>query len=241
MKSKDTNLYSSAEVYLNAPENMKNEVEAWYIGSALFLQQVVKNQKQTLFGGLGKETGLKIQRELRSVSVLDVCCGPGNFVNYLNLVCSKIEVTGIDTNEIFLRSARERFKEFGWQFLKEDATNFNLGRKFDFVVASSAYHHIEDKKKIDFLKNIVSHLSGNGKVIVCENFLPKYSNILSKNKAIKKYYKILKAYYNKGNANPEAIKAIGEVQQLELSGEEEHKVHFGMFKDDIKKIGRAHV
>ena len=47
----------------------------------------------------------------------------------------------------------------------------------------------------------------------------------------------MKTYYLQGNATPEAIKLIEEVYQLELSGEEEHKVDFQRFFEHIKNVG----
>ena len=55
--------------------------------------------------------------------------------------------------------------------------------------------------------------------------------------AIEKYYRALKKYYSEGNGTEEAIEAIEEVRQLELSGEEEHKVDFKRFKNHVRNAG----
>lgn len=230
-------LYESTERYLKGPDGMRNEVDMWYSGACLLFQEIIRKKQGKGFGGLHEQKGIDIRRTLEPVSVLDVCCGPGNFANYVGLFYPEVDLTGIDINDEFLRSARERFGEYGWTFLRTDAVNFNLGRTFDFILASSAYHHIEDREKIKFLQSIRNHLSEDGKVIVCDNFLPYHEDDDSRREAIHQYYNALIRYYSDGNATLEAIEIIKEVYQLELEGEEEHKVHFQRFKEDIEKSG----
>ncbi|HLD07002.1 MAG TPA: class I SAM-dependent methyltransferase [Candidatus Nanoarchaeia archaeon] len=231
-------LYGSSERYLNGPDGMRNEVDMWYTGASLFLQEVMRKKRPNEFGGLHEESGIEARTELKTISVLDVCCGPGNFANHVGLFYPKLDLTGIDINDEFLESARKRFSTHGRNFLKMNAIDFQLGRTFDFVLASSAYHHIEDEDKRRFLKSIKEHLSKSGKIIICENFLPYYDNDKKlRSDAINRYYKALIAYYARGNATPEAIDVIREVYQLELQGEEEHKVHYQRFKQDVEEEG----
>lgn len=234
MKAEDTKLYTNAMNYNNGPEFMRNEVDMWHIGGSLLLQEVIKMQKTLGFGGLQSEIGYNYIKKIKIISILDICCGPGNFPNHLSLYVPNIKVTGIDLNEEFLNYARQTYNHLGWKFINIDATSFDLKKKFDFITASSAYHHISDEKKCQFLKNISSHLIEGGKIIICENFLPKYNNKFSRINAIHKYYSALKDYYLQGNATSEAIKLIEEVYQLELSGEEEHKVDFQRFVEHVK-------
>ncbi len=234
MKLEDSSLYTSSDVYLNGPDGMDNEVAMWAVGSGLLMREIVRKIKGHPYGGLHGEIGIELRRCFPQTSVLDVCCGPGNFSNYLSLYYPRLEVTGIDINETFIRAAQDRFKKYGWQFLKADARKFKLGRKFDFVLASSAYHHIEDKDKVDFLTQIRNHLARKGKVIVCENILPRYKSKQERNSAVHQYYGTLKQYYDRGNATPKARQAIEEVYSLELSDVEEHKVDFQRFRKHIK-------
>ena len=236
MKAKDTRLYTSAASYNNGPEFMRNEVDMWHAGGSLLLQAVVRAQKAGGFGGLQSEVGRGYREQISPVSILDVCCGPGNFPNHLSLYVPDIHVTGIDLNEGFLDYARKAYGNLGWLFINADASDFDLGKKFDFVTASSAYHHIPDEKKCLFLEKIVSHLAEEGRVIVCENFLPSY-NDGSRTDAVHRYYSALIDFYEHGNATPEAIRLIKEVYALELSGEEEHKVDYQRFLEHVKKAG----
>ncbi len=95
-------LYTSSDIYLNGPEGMRNEVDMWYTGAFMLLQDVIRNKVKSEYGGLHDASGIDLRAALEKVSVLDVCCGPGNFSNYLGLVYPLVHVTGIDTNEEFL-------------------------------------------------------------------------------------------------------------------------------------------
>jgi len=235
MKSEDTILYSNAANYNNGPEFMRNEVDMWHAGGSLLLQEIIRRQKRSGFGGLQSEIGFEYREKIKHISILDVCSGPGNFPNYLSLYIPNIQVTGIDLNEKFLDYARQAYGHLGWRFIKADATILNLKKKFDFVTASSAYHHIPDEKKVQFLEKIASHLTKDGKIILCENFLPNHDTD-ARTDAIHKYYSALKNYYSQGNATPKALELIEEVHQLELSGEEEHKVDFRKFQEHVRKV-----
>ncbi len=135
------------------------------------------------------------------------------------------------------QSARARFRRWGWDFLKEDATRFNLKKLFDYVLLGSAYHHIIDDNKRKMLVCVNNHVAKTGKVIVCDNFLPKYDSLSARQDAIREYYETLIGYYLAGNATREGIEIIKEVYQLELRGEEEHKVDFQRFQEDVIAAG----
>ncbi len=237
MKTEESKLYTSVEAYLNGPDGMNNEVGMWAVSAGILLKEIVKRGLNTQYGGLHQYLGPEVRSSLPVCSILDMCSGPGNFPNYLSLVSDKIRVVGIDINHLFIEAGNKRFNQYGWQFIEADACSIDLKRKFDFVTASSAYHHIEDKSKIAFLRNIKRHLVPSGKVVICENFLPRYTSQKDRVKAVKTYYLLLDEYFRIGNATKESLKAIKEVGELELSKIEEHKVDFQRFKQHIKKSG----
>jgi len=237
MEADKSNMYSSGEDYLKVSGVMRNELTMWSVAAGIFVQEIVKKAGKYVFGENPAEIGLRIRKELGAVSVLDMCCGPGTFVNYLALVYPNIIVTGIDINEAFIEYASRRFGEYGWEFIKADATDFELKSTFDFVTAASAYHHVEDNFKVDFLLNARKHLVTGGKVILCEQFLPLYSNKGTRANAIDEHYALLRKYCSKGDMTKEIIQAIDETHQLELSGHEEHKVHHAAFELHAQAAG----
>lgn len=235
MKTEDIRLYKSANAYLKAPEGMKNEMLMWYISGGVFMQELSKKAGNKPYGGLRHKIGYIENQKLKTIEILDVCSGLGNFVNHLSFVYPKIQATCVDINKEFIKYDKSKFKN--WKFIEADATAFSLNKKFDFITASSAYHHIENKNKLAFLKNLKNHLKDGGIIIVCENFLPDYRNKKEREASIKLYYKELKSFYKKGNSTKDSYNAIAEVEHLEIVGKEEHKVSFRIFSEQVKKAG----
>ncbi len=236
MKKEDTKLYTSPEVYFDGPDGMKNEVTMWYVAAGLLMREVSIKKGNLPYGGLGKKIGYDCTlNSSNSLELLDLCSGPGNFVNHLNFVFPWLKVTCVDLNKVFLNVGKSLFKKY--KFIEADVTKLNLKKKFDCVTASSAYHHIEDKFKLDFLKIITNHLKDDGFVIICENFLPEYTDKKTRDKSIQIYYKELGKYYQEGNATDKSLMAIDEVYALEKSGVEEHKVTHSIFLKHIRESG----
>lgn len=237
MKVEDSKLYTSVETYLNGPDGMNNEVTMWAVAAGIFMKEAIRMQDGKGFGGLHASKGLERRLTLPEMSLLDVCCGPGNFANYLSLVHPSIAVTGVDINPTFIKAAQERFKKEGWKFFCRDMCTLNFSERYDFVVASSAYHHIPDSHKQLFVNILKNHIKPSGKVLICENVLPAYMNDTERPAAIEAYYLKLREYYAQGNATSESRKAIEEVYRLEVSGEEEHKVDFSLFAKHVHGAG----
>lgn len=232
---KNIKIYDSAQNYFEGPDGMKNEVMMWFVAAGLLMQELSKKLGNKPFGGLKEKIGYDENKKLRNINILDLCSGPGNFVNHLAFVFPSINATCIDMNNNFVNAGNKVFKK--WQFIEGDATKIILKKKFDFVTASSAYHHIEDKDKISFLKTIHSHLADDGTAIICENFLPDYKTDSERENSINKYYDELERWYRDGNATDEAIEVIKDVRKQELRGEEEHKVSRRIFSEHLKKSG----
>lgn len=235
MNTKDIKLYRSAEHYLNGPEGMKNEVMMWYVAGGILMQELAIRSGCKPYGGLKNKVGYLENAKHKTIEILDVCSGPGDFVNHLSFVYPGIKAICVDLNESFVRYGQSKSKK--WHFIKADVVNFYISTKFDFITASSAYHHIEDGKKLNFLMNLKKHLKHGGVIIVCENFLPDYRIGNDRAAAVKLYYGELKKFYRNGNATKSSLKTILEVERLELAGVNEHKVSFRIFKEHIRKAG----
>lgn len=231
------NLYHSAKTYLSGPDGMNNEVTMWFIAGGLLLQEISSRINRTAFGGLHQKIGLERNKKIKTIRILDVACGPGNFANHLAFMIPQLKVVGIDTNTIFLKWASKKFTNLGWKFLEGNASKIELGRKFNFITASSAYHHIPDFEKIYFLKNLKNHLRNDGIILICDNFLPDYSTSFEKKKSIKEYYSLLMKYYKSGNATKNAIKVIKQARKLELAGKDEYKTSYKIFEAHVKAAG----
>ena len=234
MANSKSSLYSSAQEYIDATEGMKNEVNMWYIASALLIQEAVRKVTQHKYGALIDKCSIDLMQSIPPFSVLDVCCGPGNLANYLGLMHPKLDLIGIDLDEEFIKEARRKFSNTAWRFIVANAITFRSKKKFDVVVASSAYHHIRDEEKQEFVDNLEHNLNEDGKIIVCENFLPGYDSDKDRKSAVIKYYEALKKYYSSENSSKSTFKAIDEVRYLELANTIEHKVDFDRFKRHLR-------
>lgn len=216
---------------------MHNEVQMWFVAGGLLLQYASQRIGTSRFGGMMNRIGSVERGKLKTLSVLDLCSGPGDFINHLLFAYPKLSGACVDMNDAFVESGNKKFNHYGFEFIKYDATKLNLQRKFDMVLASSAYHHILDGGKQNFLNVIKNHLKNNGIVLICDNFLPAYGTSRERKIAVAKYYKALLQYYKNGNAMRGGIKAITEAYALELAEHIEHKVPYSFFLKQIKRAG----
>ncbi len=232
MKTADTKLYTSVDTYFKGPDGMKNEVTMWYIAGGLLIQELAIKKGYGPFGGLGAPNG---NITLSKPEILDVCSGPGNFLHHIQLVYPNFFGTCADLNPIFVEAGKELFRSWTWHL--GDVTKIQLGKKFDVITASSAYHHIPDEGKGAFITNLVEHLHDDGFILVCDNFLPNYTTESERVYAVDTYYQELINYYKAGNATKDSIDAIGEVYELEKSNVEEHKTSFKIFEKYLESAG----
>ncbi|MDF2671949.1 MAG: SAM-dependent methyltransferase [Clostridiales bacterium] len=100
--------------------------------------------------------------------ILDIGVGTGQLT--YELYKKGGHVYGIDFSEKMLEFARERMP--GAIFYK---FNFNNGipeeikdLKFDYIVSSYAIHHIDDKQKLNFIKELKSILKYNGIIVLAD-------------------------------------------------------------------------
>ncbi len=94
--------------------------------------------------GSQKRTRELVRRELEagpSDSVLDVCCGTGDFADLVSG-----SYLGVDLNERFIRRARERYAGFAnKQFEVMDAAQMQLETgSYDRAMIVNAMHHFDD-------------------------------------------------------------------------------------------------
>ena len=104
----------------------------------------------------------------RRKKILDIGCGTGRHA--VELAKRGYEVTGLDLSETQLRKARTKAAEAGVkvEFIRADARNFRLGRKFDLaiMICEGAFPLMEtDEMNFQILKNITRALKPDGKLI----------------------------------------------------------------------------
>jgi SAM-dependent methyltransferase len=169
--------------------------------------------------------------------VLDLCCGTGAFIGEFIEKLPLSRSVGVDVNMSFLELAREKFRDLPVSFEHADAVNWKSNKKFDVVLLSSAYHHIEDERKVDFLKNVAGHLNENGFAVFAENILPEYKNVVERQQAVREFYGKRAEDAKRTGILPEEIKRLERIVRFELDREYEYKVDLPRFKNHLKKAG----
>lgn len=100
--------------------------------------------------------------------VLDVGCGPGTNTRHF----AHADYLGIDFNPAYVESARRRH---GREFIVADVTKYQVppDRRFDFILANSLFHHIDDDGTRRILAQLPTLLSPDGFVHILDLVLPE--------------------------------------------------------------------
>lgn len=77
--------------------------------------------------------------DLDGARLLDVGCGFGDFLAFLNARGIEPEYTGLDLCEPMIERCRERFQAAEGRFLVGDALDFEPGEPYDYVIASGLF------------------------------------------------------------------------------------------------------
>ena len=95
-------------------------------------------------------------------TVLDLCCGTGDFGKTVKQISPKCEVIGVDFSEEMLKIAKEKNKNI--KYFLQDATAMNFeNNRFDYVIMGFGLRNIPDKEAV--MKEINRVLKPNGKIL----------------------------------------------------------------------------
>jgi cyclopropane fatty-acyl-phospholipid synthase-like methyltransferase len=94
--------------------------------------------------------------------ILDIGCGPGNMVPFL----PQGEYLGVDANESYINSARERYGKRG-AFVCERVSHHSVQQfgAFDIVLALGLVHHLDDDEARDLFRLGYTALKPGGRMI----------------------------------------------------------------------------
>ncbi len=122
-----------------------------------------------------KKESLDIQRYIHNRNenvrtILDVACGTGKHVEYLN---DYYQVDGIDLNESFIQISRQRNPSSN--FWCRDMTNFTLNKKYDVILClfSSIAYVKTMELVLKTIEQFKEHLMENGFIIIEPWFTPE--------------------------------------------------------------------
>jgi SAM-dependent methyltransferase len=190
------------------------------------------------------EIAVNILNTTHNANVLDLCCGTG-----LSLECiinhpSVSFIVGIDISNPYLEFAKKKYSKYKPQpvFIAGDAVTEPLPcDKWDLIILASAYHHIEDERKVKFLERVRDLLKDSGFAVIAENILPEYKEGDAEDyaRAVKQFYAEVLTTAKQKNPNLHIYveKLIQRVAQYGCDGDYEYKVSLPIFLRDLAKAG----
>jgi SAM-dependent methyltransferase len=108
--------------------------------------------------------------------ILDVGCGPGNFIPYL----PECRYLGVDANSAYIDTARGRYGTHGKRFIC-DTVSYQSVRdlgEFDLVLAIGLLHHLEDAEARDLFRMGHNALRSGGRMITVDGcYVPGQSPV----------------------------------------------------------------
>jgi putative AdoMet-dependent methyltransferase len=152
----------------------KDEFDSW----AETYDDSLINAKGYPFEGYNKVLSFicNLTNVSRKTEILDIGVGTGNLSHLLYKKGAGIY--GVDFSGNMLEKAKE--KMLAGNFYIFDFSHGLppklLSRKYDYIVSSYAFHHLDDSAKLNFILNLRDLLKENGKIIIGDiSFLSKRS------------------------------------------------------------------
>jgi cystathionine beta-lyase/cystathionine gamma-synthase/SAM-dependent methyltransferase len=167
--------------------------------------------------------------------ILDLCSSSGLAAFHIakNMLVESIML--VDSDQDALDASREIFREISCPINIEciDAVDFIGKCKYDLILMNSAYHHIEDDRKVQFLNNAAQNLDKGGVIIVGDNFLPPYENNNEHLTSVEEFYSELINELFLRNASIEAIDVVATAGYYCWLKRFEYKVSWDIFLKDV--------
>ena len=112
----------------------------------------------------------------KNSNVLDIGCGPGNMIKYLNFN----RYYGFDTDEKYIEYAKKKFRKC--KFFCEIFSKSSIKKisKIDTVILFGILHHINNDEVYELLKNIKLSLKNKYKIIVLDPVYVDDQNLIAK-------------------------------------------------------------
>ena len=146
--------------------------------------------------------------------LLDIACGPGDFLLYLSNLAPNINLTGTDIAPGMIKHANQKL--FGKaRILESKGENQPFSENlFDVITIIMAFHHFP--KKLETLQNIKKLLRHNGMLIIADivarsDFKKKFWNIAEKVISVRGYV---------GHYTENDIRDLAEKAELTFSAEQ---------------------
>ena len=105
-------------------------------------------------------------------AVLDLGCGPGTNARHF----ARTRYLGLDWNPDYVNYARRHYRsEFEVADICDEAVT--AGRRFDFILANSIFHHIPDREAHEVMEKLAACLAPGGHVHIVDMVIPPAAGI----------------------------------------------------------------
>ena len=173
----------------------------------------------------------------RPARIIDLCAATGLCSLRVSRAVPVAVATLVDSDRNALERAVKQMSHVLTEARPEDASGFSYRSRFDLVLANSAYHHISDDRKVDFLKTARELVDDDGAILVGDHFLPSYNNVPEFKHSVEQFYEqLVRELENRGEP-PEAIDVIRRSALYCWLGEYEFKVSWSVFLDHCAAAG----
>ena len=118
--------------------------------------------------------------DISNLNVLDLGCGPADVLKFIH--GEKLYV-GIDNNENYIKSARNRFAERQTcQFYCNDLNSYaeSTSQKFDLILMLGVMHHIDDEQLDQCMKSIKRIIAKGGRFVSIDCCYTKKMNPIAR-------------------------------------------------------------
>lgn len=122
--------------------------------------------QDTIGGNARREYIARYLRPEPGMRVLDIGCGPGDILRFLD---PSIDYTGVDLSPAYIESARKNFGARG-RFLNESVSELTVREpaSFDRVMANGLIHHLDDSEARQLLEIARRALKPTGQFVTID-------------------------------------------------------------------------
>jgi SAM-dependent methyltransferase len=169
----------------------------------------------------------------RAVTCLDVACGTGTAIRAIQEERNVARRIGLDLDADMLVIAAERCP--GLELIQGDMVEVELPRRAcDLILASFAYHHVENSKKTRFCQRMLGATAPGGRILVLEI-------CLDGQEAIEEYYKAVVAGLAGGAWRDRTTAFMDWTSSPDIEKTREYKVPASYVYDDFHRAGWRHL
>lgn len=216
------------------PELFHDRREYKDIPEALEKAQATFNE-ELLYQALTKFAEKWYERDARPAVLLDLCSATGLAALRVARAIPVNGVTLVDTDREALKVGAAYFANSELSSMCcTDAVTFETDTKYDLILMNSGYHHIEDPRKVDFLRNAKRLLAPGGEILVGEHFLGPYSNASEFKARVVEFYSLLIEELKRRHEPDEAVGVIRQAAYYCWLGQYEYKVSCDVFLEHCR-------